>query len=148
DKVESSSENSGKLYVNWEAAEQGGDYDQDMWGIIEYTVTSSVVEVTTKVIQQSTGRPLGFGYIISGTESDGFKVHSGVNDYRNSADGASCSTAASCTCHSGSGTQTCNLSDATTKTYIVGTSSAKMLEPPLYYAAKWGGYSKKFEEAV
>jgi type IV pilus assembly protein PilY1 len=146
---DSDTQNSGKLYVNWEAAEQGGDFDQDMWGIINYTVTSSLVTVTTNVIQQSTGRPLGFGYIISGTENDGFKVHSGVNNYR---DNASCSISGSCTCHSGTGTQTCNLSGASAQTYIVGTSSANSLETPLYYAAKWGGYSneliKEAEKAI
>lgn len=138
----SSTMNQGSVYINWEAAEQGGDYDQDMWGIINYTVTSTEVSVTTRVIEQSTGRAMGFGYVISGTEDDGFKVHSGVNNF---TDNASCSIRGSCTCHSGSGTQTCNLSNPTTQTYTVGTSSANMLETPLFYAAKWGGYSKDLE---
>ncbi len=77
----SSSLNEGKLYINWEAAEQGGDYDSDMWGILEYSITPSEVTITTEVIQQSSGRPLGFGYVISGTSDDGFKVHSGINNF-------------------------------------------------------------------
>lgn len=137
--------NSGKLYVNWEDSEQGGDYDQDMWGIIDYEVTSTAVTITTQVIAQSTGDAMGFGYVITGTESDdGFQVHSGANGFRY---GSSCSTATSCTCHANGGTQTCNLSDATKKTYAIGTSSATTLKQPLYYAAKWGGYSKALQES-
>lgn len=136
--------NSGKLYVNWEDSEQGGDYDQDMWGIINYEVSANDVTITTQVIAQSTGDAMGFGYVITGTESDdGFQVHSGANGFRY---GASCSTAASCTCHASGGTQTCNLSNPTSKTYAVGTSAASTLEQPLYYAAKWGGYSKALQE--
>ncbi|MBB3062423.1 pilus assembly protein [Microbulbifer rhizosphaerae] len=115
--------NSGKLYVNWEDSEQGNDYDQDMWGIIDYTVTGNSVSVTTNVIAQSTPHQMGFGYVIGGTTADGFQVHSGINGF----------TAGDCdNCQSGD--------DATSRTFAVGTSSASALEPPLYYAAKWGGY--------
>src|SRR5690606_33248457 len=46
----------------------------------------------------------------------------------------------------GGGTQTCNLSNPTSKTYAVGTSAASTLEQPLYYAAKWGGYSEALQK--
>ena len=121
--------NTGKLYVNWEDSEQGGDFDQDMWGIIEYQVTSSQVKVTTNAIAESTSQPLGFGFVISGTTNDGFHVNSGVNGF----------------IHSGSGctsTDSCQVDDAAyTETFAVGNSTASLLETPLYYAAKWGGYS-------
>src|SRR5690606_11718990 len=71
----------GKLYVNWEDSEQGGDFDQDMWGVISYSVSSSNVTVTTQVVAQSTGDSMGFGYVISGTDRDGFHVHSGINNF-------------------------------------------------------------------
>ncbi|WP_027330633.1 pilus assembly protein [Marinimicrobium agarilyticum] len=129
--------NSGLLYVNWEDSEQGGDFDQDMWGVMKYKVTNNEVTVGTQVIAQSTGDIMGFGYIISGTKSDGFHVHSGVNDF---VYGDFCKEDGDCTCHQNNGTQTCNLAELTERTYDVGASSAQPLEQPLYYAAKWGGY--------
>lgn len=115
--------NSGKLYVSWEDMEQGGDFDQDMWGTISYSVTGDQLTVTTKVFEESSGDKLAFGYVISGTTNDGFKAHSGVNGYT----GQEC--------------RNCLVGDAAnSKTYTLGTSTAGVLKDPLYYAAKWGGY--------
>lgn len=133
---------SGSLYVNWESNEHGGDFDQDMWGVIKYKVTSGQVEVTTQVMAQSTGGVMGFGYVIGGTETDGYRVHSGINKYTYPAkDGFAGCTGETCTCHANGGTQVCNLSLPTTQTYTLKTSLVKTLEQPLYYAAKWGGYA-------
>ena len=121
--------NTGKLYVNWEDSEQGGDFDQDMWGIIDYTVTSTQVKVTTNAIAESTSQPLGFGFVISGTTNDGFHVNSGVEGFVHS--GSGCTTDDSCVVSD----------EAYTQVFSVGSSSANLLESPLYYAAKWGGYS-------
>lgn len=130
--------NTGKLYVNWEDSEQGGDFDQDMWGIINYVVTGTQVTVTTDVVAQSTPDRMGFGYVISGTTSDGFYTHSGINGYTRAApDEEDIPIGAKIL-----GCSSCNSADsATSNTFNVGTSSAKPLEQPLYYAAKWGGYS-------
>ncbi|HEY8570195.1 pilus assembly protein [Microbulbifer sp.] len=115
---------SGKLYVNWEDSEQGGDFDQDMWGVINYSVSGSELTVTTDVIAESTVDDMGFGYVIAGTTNDGFHVHSGIEGF---TDG-DCDN-----CQVGDG--------ATSKKFVVGSSSANTLEQPLYYAAKWGGFS-------
>lgn len=129
-----SSTNGGKVYVSWEDMEQGGDYDQDMWGIISYKVVGSELQITTDVVGQSTSAQLGFGYVVSGVENGGFKVHSGVNNFKVADTGCS---------------SDCKRDDAaTTKTYTLGASTAKNLEDPLYYAAKWGGYSQEFERKV
>lgn len=140
----------GKLYVNWEDSEQGGDFDQDMWGVISYTVTSSNVTVTTKVVAQSTGDPMGFGYIISGTERDGFHVHSGVNNFTfqsSYSDITACTTTdgTRCTCRVSGSAGACDSaqSAARSQTFIIGNSTGEFLQSPLYYAAKWGGYEKK-----
>lgn len=119
----------GKFYVNWEDSEQGGDFDQDMWGIVEYDISGSNITVTTDVIAQSTPNEMGFGYILSGTNRDGFHVHSGINnfDYNDPTGVTDCNN--------------CQTSDGPTSvTYAIGTSSAALLESPLYYAAKWGGF--------
>ena len=59
----------GKIYVNWEDSEQGGDYDQDMWATIEWRIDDKKISVTTSAISASTNNPQGFGYAISGTKN-------------------------------------------------------------------------------
>jgi type IV pilus assembly protein PilY1 len=123
----------GKMYVSWEDMEQGGDYDQDMWGVISYKVVGSKLEVTTDVVAQSAAPRMGFGYVVSGVEGGGFKVHSGINNF--SMDGTGCTAA-----------KKCNVGDAATvEPYELGDSTEKNLEDPLFYAAKWGGYSSELE---
>jgi type IV pilus assembly protein PilY1 len=137
----------GRLYVNWEDSEQGGDFDQDMWGIIEYDVDNSEAKITTQVMAQSASFKMGFGYVISGTNKDGFHAHSGLNyfSYNNPITGAlTCTSygANQCNC-SNSWNSSCddeNYSAATTQTFGIGGSGAKPLKQPLYYAAKWGGF--------
>lgn len=121
--------NEGTLYVNWEDSQQGGDFDQDMWGVLKYKVTSSQVSITTDAIAQSTGYSMAFGYIISGTTKDGFHAHSGINSY-GYADPTSVTGCGSCAVGDGS----------TTVTYTVGSGSALSLKQPLWYASKWGGF--------
>ena len=124
----------GKVYVSWEDMEQGGDYDQDMWGIISYKVVGDQLHVTTEVVDESTDVKLGFGYVVSGVEGGGFKVHSGIKNFR--MDDTGCSG-------------NCNVGDgATTVQYTLGTSTDKDLKDPLFYAAKWGGYSSALEAEV
>lgn len=124
--------NEGTLYVNWEDSEQGGDYDQDMWGVIKYSVSSTTVSVTTNVIAQSTPNSMGFGYVIGGTLQDGFHAHSGINSYTYDDIGTD-------DCASGCVTA----DDESTQEYDVGTSTAGTLKNPLWYASKWGGYESK-----
>ena len=122
----------GKLYVNWEDSEQGGDFDQDMWGMISYEVSSTQVKVTTKVVAESSGDAMGFGYVISGTDRDGFHAHSGMHGFNRAT-----STTELVGCSN------CQHGDAaTTETYTIGDSTASSLLPPLYYAAKWGGFKE------
>ena len=143
----------GKLYVNWEDSEQGGDYDQDMWGVIDYIVTATKVVVSTQVLAQSTPNSMGFGYVLTGTNSDGFNVHSGINEFLY---GTTCTSGNGnmCTCRPKTNNDpdadnfgACNLgtvSAARSKVFNVASSSAQFLESPLYYAAKWGGYDQGF----
>ncbi len=125
----------GKLYVNWEASEQGGDYDQDMWGTITYTLNGNTdtLTIATDVIAESTMMRLGFGYVLSGTTRDGFHAHSGIAGYTYD-DPATIISGADCVdgCQVGDGSSTAQ--------YIVGSGTARLLEDPLWYAAKWGGF--------
>jgi type IV pilus assembly protein PilY1 len=82
--------NQGSVYLNWEDSEQGGDYDQDMWGTLSWCMQvngdttscpqngglTNTISVTTKTVSESTSNPQGFGYITSGTDRDGPHFHS------------------------------------------------------------------------
>lgn len=130
-KIVSQTANYGKFYVNWEDSEQGGDYDQDMWGVIEYSVnnTNNTITITTDAVAASTANGQGFGYIISGTNKDGSHFHSGIYnfDYTDPTGVTGCSN--------------CVLGDAPTSvTYSVSGSGADLLKDPLWYAAKYGGF--------
>lgn len=129
----------GKFYINWEDSEQGGDYDQDMWGTIDVTLNKNgagvytTVDVATKVHAQSTPYKMALGYIISGTTLDGFHAHSGINSYTKTetatiTSGGNCSVA----CVSGDVVSVAR--------YTIGTDAAKTLKDPLWYAAKYGGF--------
>lgn len=136
------SQKTGKLYINWEDSEQGGDFDQDMWGTLDYVVTATDVTITTQVFAQSSGGELGFGYVISGTTNDGFRVQSGINGF---SYGSYCTAAAGsqCRCTVNDGEhKACDSPEAVARsqTFTIGSSASKFLESPLYYASKWGGY--------
>jgi len=120
----------GKFYVNWEDSEMGGDYDQDMWGTIEYSVSGSTITITTNAVSASTANGQGFGYVISGTDRDGAHFHSGIYDF----DYTDSTGVTGCT--------NCKVGDSPTSwTYNVTGTSAVLLKDPLWYAAKYGGFN-------
>ena len=137
-KLVSQTSTTGEIFVVWEDSEQGGDYDQDMWGTLQYTLDSATnptkITVTTNVISKSTPYEMGFAYVIGGTKNDdGFHAHSGINGYTNTETADSGDD-----CSDGNG---CAHTDGTsTKTYELGTSDTDLLKDPLWYAAKWGGF--------
>ncbi|NOY62954.1 MAG: hypothetical protein GXP10_07375 [Gammaproteobacteria bacterium] len=124
----------GKFYVNWEDSEQGGDFDNDMWGTIEYTITASTVAVTTEVHDEAADFNMGFGYVIGGTTQDGYHAHSGINGY-SYTDPTGVSACSGCE----------ESNPATRVTYAInaGGSVVTLLEDPLFYAAKWGNFNDK-----
>ena len=130
----------GKVYVNWEDSEQGGDYDQDMWGTIEWAINGAgtAITVTTNAISASTANPQGFGYAISGTTRDGPHFHSGIYNFNYTDTTPPAGSVLGCTnCNlSGSGGQV----GPTSVTYTLGAASAQTLQDPLWYAAKYGGF--------
>ncbi len=128
---------SGTLYINWEDSEQGGDYDQDMWGtlIYELDATKKTLTITTEVHAESTDYAMGFGYIVNGTDEDGFHVHSGIEGYTYPETVDSGSTSCRWGCQVSNG--------PSTKTYKLGSSTAELLKDPLWYASKYGGFKDK-----
>lgn len=130
----------GMAYLNWEDSEQGGDYDQDVWGVLAWhlDLASNTLHVTTRTIAESTAQPQGFGYIVSGTTQDGPHFHSGIEGF-NYSDPTTISVNPTSHVNASGGCNNCQLSDvASTATYRLGRSIATRLQDPLWYAAKWG----------
>lgn len=124
----------GKFYVNWEDSNQGGDFDQDVWGILSYTVNAGAgtISITTDVIAAASANGQGFGYVISGTNKDGAHFHSGAYNFEYTDPIAGIT-----------GCNNCNVADAaTTVTYTATGNSGGQLQDPLWYAAKWGGFTE------
>lgn len=147
-KVISQTATSGKYVLNWEDSEQGGDFDQDLFGTLEYNVVGTQLFVKTFVVFDSTGGPQGFGYSITGSgATDGVHFHSGIhgftyNDPRTvtvtitpSAPTAAPNTNATGGCNGCEAGQT-----ATTAAYNMVGVSGDSLKDPLWYAAKYGGF--------
>lgn len=143
----------GKFYVNWEDSAQGGDYDQDMWGTIDYQVLNggAQVRITTDAVSASTNRGQGFGYVISGTTKDGPHFHSGIYDFDFTDPsspqvfvGSVLANGTSGYINVSGGCTNCKLTDPPTSvTYDVSTAGAqaKLLNDPLWFAAKYGGFT-------
>ncbi|MDO9226559.1 MAG: PilC/PilY family type IV pilus protein [Pseudomonadota bacterium] len=134
----------GMAYLNWEDSEQGGDYDQDVWGMISWRLdrNTNTLTVTTRTMAESTVQPQGFGYIVSGTTQDGPHFHSGIEGF-NYTDPAAISVSPTTKVNGSGGCNNCQLSDAaTTATYTLGAATAESLKDPLWYAAKWGGFTE------
>jgi len=132
----------GTVMVTWEDSEWGGDYDQDMWGILSYEIdkTANKVKITTDTTGESTIYKMGFGYVIGGTTTDGFHVHSGIeNDsLQNFVFEENVDTGSP---HCASAVGGCSIAQgASSKTYTLGTASAELLKDPLWYASKYGGF--------
>ena len=135
----------GKYLVNWEDSEQGGDFDQDVLGTLEYSVNTvtGVISVTTDVLADATGNPQGFGYAISGTTGkDGVHFHSGIYGFNYVDPRNIAVTPAGFTGASG-GCANCNRNDPpTTAEYTMQGISGESLKDPLWYAAKYGGFDR------
>ncbi|WP_053981692.1 pilus assembly protein [Marinagarivorans algicola] len=126
----------GLMYVTWEDSEQGGDFDQDINGLIAYELDEQRLTVKTRVLKNSTFYKIGFGFVVNGVsraislngnaidqQGNGFHVVSGTNGF------------------DGDGCRNCSQKDGWSyKKFIVASGRAQFLEQPLYYAAKYGGF--------
>lgn len=150
---------SGTYYVNWDDREAGSDADQDMWGTVSYRfLGNDRIEVRTLLAGSSATNRLGFGYVISGTTRDGFHVHNGINDFEyqdplNDDSGKKTSQTGIPDCHDpacddipgGFGSVPPGRQPAR-MVYDLANGSSNILERPLYYAAKYGGFERPEDE--
>ena len=132
----------GKIYINWEDSEQGGDYDQDMWGTLEWRINAAAktVTITTNAVSMSTDNPQGFGYAISGTTKDGPHFHSGILGF-NFTDPKGVLGCANCQVSSADSGQR----GPTTVVYALSDSgtTAGLLKDPMWYLAKYGAFDER-----
>jgi type IV pilus assembly protein PilY1 len=134
----------GKYVVQWEDSEQGGDYDQDVWGTLEYSVSGSQLSVSTYIQAESTSQAQGFGYTITGTNGkDGVHFHSGIRGFT-FTDPRGITVTPSTNVNASGGCNNCQVAQPkTTAIYtMVGVPDAQ-LEDPLWYAAKYGNFDRK-----
>lgn len=135
----------GKYLINWEDSEQGGDFDQDVFGLLEYSVNAAtnVISITTRIIAQATANPQGFGYAISGTGvTDGIHFHSGILGF-NYNDPKTITVAPMTATNATGGCKNCQVDDvATVASYNMAGISGQELKDPLWYAAKYGGFDR------
>jgi len=156
-RVVTQTDTAGKFAIQWEDSEQGGDYDQDVWGTLEYSVdtVTKIISISTLVIDEATNQKQGFGYVISGTgnSKDGVHFHSGIEDFEYTdptnitivkRDNVSVVIAANDTIiNTSGGCKKCNKGDAkTTVDYTMVGVGGEVLRDPLWYAAKYGGFDR------
>jgi Tfp pilus tip-associated adhesin PilY1 len=126
----------GKFTVTYEHSEQGADYDLD--ATITYEYTKSLNTVNVKI--QSENIPGGntkqhFGYIISGTSADGVYLDI-KNVTQPDADDQNYFL--------DTPNNPAPLPNLKERTFTASTdTAATLLNNPLYYAAKWGGFDDK-----
>ena len=143
-RVVSQTPTAGKFLVQWEDSEQGGDYDQDMWGTLEYVVNSATgrITITTYAAFKSTPYVLGFGYAIAGSNKDGVHFHSGINN-ANFTDPVGITVTPATRVDATGGCSGCDAQQAATSAvYNMVGVSGEALQDPMWYAAKYGGFDR------
>ncbi len=152
---------SAKFQINFEDVEQGADHDMD--AVVEYTVEATAdnkLSVRTRVAYNAEGWDQRLGYVISGTTKDGIylEVQNREDKVNNADKGYFLNTPPGkdpghCNAYNDNNTAgTGNPSECrklpfdTTRTFSPSSSTAgaaRLLESPLWYAAKWGGFVDK-----
>jgi type IV pilus assembly protein PilY1 len=158
-----SSKNNGRPYanfrINYEADEQGNDFDMDVVSeyIVELDAQGRVV-VKVRVVSESTGSNQNIGYVISGTNRDGIYLvaqdkNEALGYFLNVPPGES---AGYCDNPATINTNACaklpylgSSNSQSEQTFVPSTtSSAGFLKNPLWYAAKWGGFYDRNDNNV
>ncbi|MGE6320990.1 pilus assembly protein [Pseudomonas oryzihabitans] len=146
--VESYSSTGAVFRVNYEADEQGNDFDSDVIVKYDISVTGGQLRVVVTPTAQSTGSNQNLGYVISGTNRDGtylvvqdkdtsLKYFLNVPPGRNAGYcdyGSEANMPASCALLpwiNGSPA-------ASTQMFTPGSTAATTLNNPLWFAAKYG----------
>lgn len=156
--VDTLTDSYGKFRINFEDVEQGADHDMDAIAIYEYTVKSdNSIDIKITSEYAAGGITQHMGYVISGTTKDGIYLE--VADQR----GGDSATDVDYALDTPPGQPPGGIWNdgkalpygqnspnqmqpkqpmTTTRNFLPGTSAgAELLESPLWYAAKYGGFT-------
>jgi type IV pilus assembly protein PilY1 len=151
--VENLTSTSGTFRVNFEDVEQGADHDMDAIAIYRYRVVNGQVEVTVESEYAAGGITQHMGYVISGTTKDGIYLEvldrrdgdvAFDTDYKLDTPNAFTGVPPALETGTGGWRDGVALPFTHTRTFAVstgGTVAAEVLKDPLWYAAKWGGFT-------
>lgn len=148
----------GEFFMNYENAPAGADHDSDFKGYLKYEVNGNDISITGYNTGSSAGSTMHMGYIIDGVTDPGVHYVASNQDVTSNVQtsGGTYSTTqaaidADCgaltlpasgsliRCSSTLVGGTRDLRAA--RTHTAGTSSSELLKNPLWYAAKWGGFT-------
>lgn len=121
---------SGQIEMAWEDSTWGNDYDMDGKELIDFCVgsacspaeASNVIKITAQTHYAQAGHALRFGYTVTGSSADGTYLdilRPGNENFTSAA------------------TRPVTVTGPTSRTFTLGASTAKLLENPLWYAAKY-----------
>lgn len=129
----------GKFRVNFEDVEQGADHDMDFIVRYEYKIEGGELKVNLTHEYQSAGYVMHAGYVISGTTRDG--VYLEITS-RKDIDLQYYLDTPPDRDRPGRGNSTTMLDFKSERKFTPSDSpAALLLKNPLWYAAKWGGFT-------
>ncbi len=123
-----------KFRINFEDVEQGADHDMD--AIILYEIVSlgdNQISVTVTSEYAAGGIDQVLGFIISGTTEDGAYLVVKDKDVTDGAD---------------TPVEVSGLGLVWSKIYAVTGNPSGVMQNPLWYAAKWGGYEQQADGTI
>lgn len=158
---------SGEFFMNYENAPAGADHDSDFKGYLRYNVVGNEISITGYATGESAGSTMHLGYVIDGVTDPGIHYVASNTDVtrtdntngggNSNTTQANIDTVCGAVAYPASGSYTrCTVDDAyavtaavsaTThdargvRTHTAGTSTSELLKSPLWYAAKWGGFT-------
>ncbi len=144
-RVISQTATSGNYLVVWEDSEQGGDYDSDVTGLLSWQLTGTTLKVTTQTLLAASVNPQGFGYTISGTNLDGQHFHSGIYTFNftdpTNVPVTQTNGSAHANVNASGGCRNCEVNQVPSQaTYTINGNTGGVLQDPMWYASKWGGF--------
>lgn len=133
----------GKFRINYEDVEQGADHDMDAIVEYEFTVNAdSTIDIALNSTYAAGSIQQHIGYIISGTTADGTYLEVRDRDTDADSDTDYFLDTPPGQLPGGVWNDAQPLPLTTTRTFKPGdTAAASVLKDPLWYTAKWGGFT-------
>ena len=134
----------GRFRINYEDVEQGADHDMDAIATYEYTVNSDgtlTIDVSSDYAAGSIIQHMG--YVISGTTADGTYLVVRDEDTDTGDDPDYFLDTPPGEAPGGNWNDGAALPLTSSRTFTPSGDPASILNNPLWYAAKWGGFEEK-----